>query len=145
MRLNDLSPKEGTKTKAKRVGRGAASGLGKTAGRGHKGQHSRSGGFHKVGFEGGQMPLQRRVPKFGFSSQRGLYTAEVRLNELNSVEAGDIDMDTLKKAGVVRKNMRFAKVIASGELSRAVTIRGLKVTKGARKAIEAAGGRVEEV
>lgn len=145
MRLNTLSPKKGSRSEPKRVGRGAGSGLGKTAGRGHKGQHSRSGGFHKVGFEGGQMPLQRRVPKFGFRSQKGLYTAEVRLDELLAAGAESIDIEVLKEAGVVRKNMRFAKVIASGQIDRAVAVRGLKVTRGARKAIEAAGGQVEEV
>lgn len=145
MRLNNLSPRVGSRPDGKRVGRGAGSGLGKTCGRGHKGQHSRSGGYHKVGFEGGQMPLQRRVPKFGFSSQKGLYTAEVRLNELAAVKADTVDLEALKQAGVVRKNMRFVKVIASGKIDRAVTLRGLKATRGARKAIEAAGGKVEEV
>lgn len=145
MRLNHLSPKWGSRPKAKRVGRGAGSGMGKTACRGHKGQHSRSGGYNKIGFEGGQMPLQRRVPKFGFSSQKGLYTVEVRLDELRSVKSNVIDLDALKNAGVVRKNTRFAKIIASGSIDQAVTVRGLKVTRGAREAIETAGGQVEEV
>ncbi|MBK1734940.1 50S ribosomal protein L15 [Halorhodospira abdelmalekii] len=144
MRLNTLSPAPGSRPDAKRVGRGAASGNGKTAGRGHKGQRSRSGGFHKVGFEGGQMPLQRRVPKYGFRSQKGLWTAEVRLHEIARVEGETVDLNTLRQAGVVRKNMRFVKVIGSGKIERAVTVRGLKVTRGAREAIEAAGGRVEE-
>ncbi len=144
MRLNQLSPSAGSRPDAKRAGRGAGSGLGKTAGRGHKGQHSRSGGFHKVGFEGGQMPLQRRVPKYGFSSQKGLRTTEVRLHEIARVEGDTVDLAALHKAGVVRKNMRHVKVIASGSIGRAVTVRGVKVTQGARKAIEAAGGQVVE-
>ncbi len=144
MRLNKLSPAPGSRPGAKRVGRGAGSGLGKTAGRGHKGQHSRSGGYHKVGFEGGQMPLQRRVPKYGFKSQKGLYTAEVRLHEVARVVGDTVDLDALKQAGVVRKNMRYAKVINSGSINRAVTVKGLQVTGGARKAIEAAGGQVQE-
>ena len=144
MRLNQLLPSPGSRTEAKRAGRGAGSGLGKTAGRGHKGQHSRSGGFHKVGFEGGQMPLQRRVPKYGFSSQKSLRTAEVRLHEIARVDGDTVDLSALHKAGVVRKNMRYVKVIASGTIDRAVTVRGVKVTQGARKAIEAAGGQVVE-
>ncbi len=142
MRLNTIKPAEGSRPEPKRVGRGAGSGLGKTAGRGHKGQKSRSGGFHKVGFEGGQMPLQRRVPKFGFTSRKGLFVAEVRLSELARVEGDTVDLEALKKAGVVRKNMREAKIIASGAVDRALTISGVRVTKGARAAIEAAGGRV---
>jgi large subunit ribosomal protein L15 len=144
MRLNTIKPAAGSKKDAKRVGRGIGSGLGKTGGRGHKGQKSRSGGFHKVGFEGGQMPLQRRLPKRGFVSRKAMVTEEVRLNELNKVEGGVVDMDSLKKAGVIGQNTLFAKVMASGEISQAVTVRGIRVTKGARAAIEAAGGKIEE-
>ncbi len=142
MRLNTIKPASGSRPERKRVGRGAGSGLGKTGGRGHKGQKSRSGGFHKVGFEGGQMPLQRRVPKFGFKSRKGLGVAEVRLAEIARVEGDTVDLEALKRAGVVRKNMRTAKIIASGKIERAVTVSGVKVTKGARAAIETAGGRV---
>ncbi|MFP4648275.1 MAG: 50S ribosomal protein L15 [Halorhodospira sp.] len=144
MRLNNLSPAPGSRPDAKRLGRGEGSGLGKTCGRGHKGQHSRSGGYHKVGFEGGQMPLQRRVPKFGFKSRKGLRTTEVRLHELARVEGDTVDLGELRKAGVVRKNMEHVKIIAAGQIDRAVTVRGVKVTKGAREAIEAAGGQVVE-
>ncbi|WP_303904255.1 50S ribosomal protein L15 [Thiohalomonas denitrificans] len=144
MRLNELKPGEGSKKAAKRVGRGIGSGLGKTGGRGHKGQKSRSGGFHKVGFEGGQMPLQRRLPKVGFSSRVGRTVAEVRLHELAKVEGGVVDLAGLKAANIVASDIRRAKIIASGEINTAVTIKGLGVTKGARAAIEAAGGKVEE-
>ena len=143
MRLNTIAPGEGAKKSAKRVGRGIGSGLGKTCGRGHKGQKSRSGGFHKVGFEGGQMPLQRRLPKVGFSSRIGRVTTEVRLSELAKVEGDVVDLVALKAANVVRQDVRRAKVISSGSIDKAVTIRGLGVTKGARAAIEAAGGKVE--
>ncbi len=143
MRLNTLAPGEGAKKSAKRVGRGIGSGLGKTCGRGHKGQKSRSGGFHKVGFEGGQMPLQRRLPKVGFSSRIGRYTAEVRLNELTKVEGDTVDLIALKAANIVRQDVKRAKVIASGSIDKAVTVSGLGVTKGAKAAIEAAGGKVE--
>ncbi|MCW8829473.1 MAG: 50S ribosomal protein L15 [Gammaproteobacteria bacterium] len=143
MRLNTLSPAEGARKDAKRVGRGIGSGLGKTGGRGHKGQKSRSGGFHKVGFEGGQMPLQRRLPKVGFSSRVGRYTAEIRLNELLKVEGDTVDLLALKAANVIRQDAKRAKVIASGSIDKAVTVSGLAVTKGARAAIEAAGGKVE--
>jgi large subunit ribosomal protein L15 len=143
MRLNTLAPGEGAKKSAKRVGRGIGSGLGKTCGRGHKGQKSRSGGFHKVGFEGGQMPLQRRLPKVGFSSRIGRYTAEIRLNELTKVEGDTVDLIALKAANIVRQDVKRAKVIASGSIDKAVTVRGLGVTKGAKAAIEAAGGKVE--
>jgi large subunit ribosomal protein L15 len=125
------------------VGRGIGSGLGKTCGRGHKGQHARSGGFHKVGFEGGQMPLQRRLPKVGFSSRVGRTTTEIRLHELAQVEGDVVDLMALKAANIVRQDTRRAKVIASGKLEKAVTVRGLGVTKGAKAAIEAAGGKVE--
>jgi large subunit ribosomal protein L15 len=144
MRLNTIKPAEGTKHAPKRVGRGIGSGLGKTCGRGHKGQKSRSGGFHKVGFEGGQMPLQRRLPKVGFTSRTGRYNAEVRLHELTKVEGDVIDLLALKAANIIGQQVKQAKVIASGKIEQAVTVRGLKVTKGARAAIEAAGGKVEE-
>jgi large subunit ribosomal protein L15 len=143
MRLNTLSPAAGSKQAPKRVGRGIGSGLGKTGGRGHKGQKSRSGGTVKPGFEGGQMPLQRRLPKFGFTSRQARYVAEIRLNELNSVEAEVIDLAALKAADIISEEIKSAKVILSGELKKAVNIKGLKVTKGALAAIEAAGGKVE--
>ena len=143
MKLNTLRPAEGSRTDRKRVGRGAGSGVGKTAGRGHKGQKSRSGGFNKVGFEGGQMPLQRRLPKFGFASKIAPRTAEVRLHELNSIDADVIDLAVLKKAGLIKHSIESAKVIVSGEVTRAVNLKSLKVTAGAKKAIEAAGGSVE--
>jgi len=144
MRLNTLKPAAGSRPDAKRVGRGIGSGLGKTAGRGHKGQKSRSGGFSKIGFEGGQMPLQRRLPKVGFTSRKSLVTEEVRLHELGAVEDGEVDLDSLKAAGVLKQSTLFAKIILSGEISTAVTVKGLRVTKGARAAIEAAGGKVED-
>lgn len=144
MRLNTIKPAAGSKSDRKRVGRGIGSGLGKTCGRGHKGQKSRSGGFHKVGFEGGQMPLQRRLPKVGFSSRKAKYTAEVRLNELAKIEAEVIDLKALQDANILPHVIKRAKVILSGSIDKAVTIRGLGVTKGAKEAIEAAGGKVEE-
>ncbi|MBV1921954.1 MAG: 50S ribosomal protein L15 [Pseudomonadales bacterium] len=144
MQLNTLSPAPGSRPTRKRVGRGIGSGLGKTCGRGHKGQKSRSGGSVKPGFEGGQMPLQRRVPKFGFTSRKSLVSAEVRLSELAKVEGEIVSLETLKAAGVLRKDVRFAKVVLSGEIARSVTLKGLKATKGAVEAIEAAGGKVEE-
>lgn len=144
MRLNTLKPAAGSRPTRKRVGRGIGSGLGKTCGRGHKGQHSRSGGYHKVGFEGGQMPLQRRLPKVGFSSRKGAFVAEVRLNELEKANADVVDLDALKKADIVADNIQRAKVILSGELSKAITVKGLAVTKGAKAAIEAAGGKIED-
>jgi large subunit ribosomal protein L15 len=144
MKLNSISPGEGAKHSSKRVGRGIGSGLGKTCGRGHKGQHSRSGGFHKVGFEGGQMPLQRRLPKVGFTSRVGRTTAEIRLHELAQVEGDLVDLVALKAANIIRQDIKRAKVIASGSIDKAVTVRGLGVTKGARAAIEAAGGKVED-
>ena len=143
MLLNTLTPGEGARKERKRVGRGIGSGLGKTCGRGHKGQKSRSGGFHKIGFEGGQMPLQRRLPKIGFSSRKGRFVAEVRLNELNNIEADVIDLLALKAANIINQSIKRVKVIASGEVTKAVTLRGLAVTKGARAAIEAAGGKIE--
>ncbi|UTW11055.1 50S ribosomal protein L15 [Marinobacterium rhizophilum] len=143
MRLNTLSPAAGSKQAPKRVGRGIGSGLGKTGGRGHKGQKSRSGGSVKPGFEGGQMPLQRRLPKFGFSSRKARYVAEIRLNELNAVVADVIDLAALKAADLVNHDIKVVKVILSGEIGKAVTVSGLKLTKGAKAAIEAAGGKVE--
>ena len=144
MRLNTLSPAPGRVSAKKRVVRGIGSGVGKTAGRGHKGLKSRSGGTVKPGFEGGQMPLQKRLPKYGFTSRISKVTAEVRLAELNQVEADVIDIDALKKANVINENIKRAKVFLSGELKKAVTLKGLAVTKGAKAAIEAAGGKVEE-
>jgi large subunit ribosomal protein L15 len=143
MYLNDLSPAEGSKKNAKRVGRGIGCGWGKTCGRGHKGQKSRSGGFTKVGFEGGQMPLQRRLPKVGFNSRGAKCSAEVRLHELINIEADVIDLQALIKANIVPAITKKAKVIASGEIDKAVQLKGIAVTPGARKAIEAAGGKIE--
>ena len=144
MRLNTIKPGRGSKTSAKRRGRGVAAGQGKTCGRGQKGQHARSGGYHKVGFEGGQMPLQRRLPKVGFASRKSRYAAEVRLHELAKAGSKTVDLDALKAARVVSRETRQVKVIASGEITTAVTCKGLKVTPGARKAIEAAGGKIED-
>ncbi|HKK04235.1 MAG TPA: 50S ribosomal protein L15 [Gammaproteobacteria bacterium] len=144
MYLNSLTPGKGAKTAKKRPGRGIGSGLGKTGGRGHKGQKSRNGGYHKVGFEGGQMPLQRRLPKVGFKSRVGRLTAEVRLHELAKVDADVIDLQALKAANLISGNIERAKVMLSGSLDKAVTVKGLMLTKGARAAIEAAGGKVEE-
>lgn len=144
MRLNTLSPAPGRVSAKKRVGRGIGSGFGKTAGRGHKGLKSRSGGSVKPGFEGGQMPLQKRLPKFGFTSRISRVTAEIRLAELNKVEADIIDIEALRTADLIDNNIKRAKVFLSGELTKAVTIKGLMVTKGAKAAIEAAGGKIEE-
>ena len=144
MKLNTLRPAAGAKHAEKRVGRGIGSGLGKTGGRGHKGLKSRSGGSVKPGFEGGQMPLQRRLPKFGFTSAKSLVSEEVRLSELAKVTADVVDLAALKQANVIKDDTRFAKIVLSGELDKAVTIRGIKVTKGARSAIENAGGKVED-
>ena len=143
MRLNTVKPAQGAKHARKRVGRGIGSGTGKTAGRGHKGQKARAGGYHKVGFEGGQMPLQRRLPKRGFVSMSEGLTAEVRLSELNAVKGKPIDLAVLKAAGVVARGALSAKVILKGKIERAVALKGLLATKGARAAIEAAGGSVE--
>ena len=143
MRLNSLSPAEGAKRAAKRVGRGIGSGTGKTAGRGHKGLKSRSGGSVKPGFEGGQMPLQKRLPKYGFTSRIGRTTAQVRLHELNAVEGDVVDLAALKDADLVKDDVLRARVFLSGTLEKAVKVKGLKVTKGAHEAIEAAGGSVE--
>lgn len=144
MRLNTLSPAPGAKKNAKRVGRGIGSGTGKTAGRGHKGQKSRSGGKVRPGFEGGQMPLQKRLPKYGFTSRISRTTAQIRLGELNVVESDVIDLAALKTADLIKDNVIRARVFLSGELNKAVTLKGLVVTKGAREAIEKAGGKVEE-
>jgi large subunit ribosomal protein L15 len=143
MKLNTLSPAEGSKKNRKRVGRGMGSGVGKTAGRGHKGQKSRSGGYHKVGFEGGQMPLQRRLPKRGFASRTARYNDEIRLYQIQVMKADVIDLETLKAEGLVGHDTRKVKIINTGNLERAITVKGLGVTKGAQAAIEAAGGRVE--
>ncbi len=144
MRLNTLKPADGSTSSRKRVGRGIGSGIGKTSGRGHKGQKARSGGYHKVGFEGGQMPLQRRLPKVGFRSRIGKRVAEVRLAELARVEGEVIDLEALKKANIVSRQALRAKVFLSGKLEKAVTLKGVAVTKGARDAIAKAGGKVED-
>ena len=144
MSLNNLKPNPGSRKNATRVGRGIGSGSGKTGGRGHKGQKARSGGFHKVGFEGGQMPIQRRLPKFGFTSRMGRHYAEVRLHELAKVPEGDISPATLIEAGIVPLQTRTVKIILAGEIGTAVTIKGCRVTKGARSAIEAAGGSIDD-
>jgi large subunit ribosomal protein L15 len=144
MRLNSLKPAAGSRKPCKRVGRGIGSGHGKTCGRGHKGQKSRSGGFHKVGFEGGQMPLQRRLPKVGFSSRKSRFVDELRLHELGIVGADVIDMDALKAANLISRSVKRVKVIDSGSIDKAVKLKGIKVTKGARAAIEAAGGSIED-
>ena len=144
MRLNTLKPAAGSRPEKKRRGRGIGSGLGKTGGRGHKGQKSRSGGFHKVGFEGGQMPLQRRLPKVGFTSRVAKVTAEVRLDELAKLDVDVIDLKALQDADILNGAVKRAKVVLSGKIEKAVTLKGLKATKGAREAIEAAGGKVED-
>ena len=144
MQLNTLSPAEGEKKLRKRVGRGIGSGFGKTCGRGHKGQKSRSGGFTKVGFEGGQMPLQRRLPKVGFSSRVSITTSQVTLSEINNLEEKEVTVDVLKQHNLVTKNIKRVKVMLSGEITRAVTLTGIKATKGAKAAIEAAKGSVNE-
>tara|TARA_R110001583_G_scaffold30866_6_gene106192 strand:- start:2079 stop:2513 length:435 start_codon:yes stop_codon:yes gene_type:complete len=144
MKLNNLSPAAGSKPAAKRVGRGIGSGTGKTCGRGHKGLKSRSGGKVRPGFEGGQMPLKQRLPKFGFTSRKSLVSGEVRLNEIAKVDGEVVSIETLKQAGLLVNTVKFAKVVLSGEISRSVTVKGLRVTKGARAAIEAAGGKIEE-
>ena len=142
--LNTLQPNSGAKSDRKRVGRGIGSGLGKTGGRGHKGQKSRSGGFHKVGFEGGQMPLQRRVPKFGFTSRQSLVNAEIRLSELNSIQGDVVDMISLLESDIISSTVKQVKIFLSGEIKKPLTIKGIRVSKGAKAAIEAAGGKVED-
>ena len=144
MELNTIQPAAGAKHAKRRVGRGIGSGLGKTAGRGHKGQKSRSGGFHKVGFEGGQMPLQRRLPKRGFNSLTNHRNVEIRLSEINLLPVDDIDLQVLKQAGLVPQLALSAKVVLSGEITRKVSLKGVGATKGAKAAIEAAGGSVAE-
>ena len=143
MRLNDIKPAEGSRKAPKRLGRGHSAGQGKTSGRGVKGQHARSGGYHKVGFEGGQMPLQRRLPKVGFASLKKRYSDELRLDELAKLE-GEVDLLALKTAGLVGQEVKRVKVILSGKIDKAVTVKGLAVTAGARAAIEAAGGKIED-
>lgn len=144
MRLNTLSPAPGRIKEGRRLGRGIGSGLGKTGGRGHKGQKARSGGRVRPGFEGGQMPLQKRLPKFGFSSRVSRVSAEIRTSELSAVQADVIDLDALRSAGLVNASILRAKIFLSGDVTRAITLKGLGVTKGAKAAIEAAGGKVEE-
>jgi large subunit ribosomal protein L15 len=144
MRLNTLTPGKGAKKAGKRRGRGHSAGQGKTSGRGQKGQHSRSGGYHKVGFEGGQMPLQRRLPKVGFNSRMARFSAELRLHELTIPEADVIDIDVLKKCNLVPAAATKVKVIKSGDLEKAVKLKGIAVTKGAREVIEKAGGSIED-
>lgn len=142
MRLNKLSPAEGSRKDAKRVGRGIGSGLGKTGGRGHKGQKSRSGGFHKTGFEGGQMPLQRRLPKMGFRSAKSLSRAEIRTAELNRLD-GEVTLESLKAANLIRNDVKGVKIILQGDVEKKLQVKGLAISKGARQAIEAAGGSAE--
>ncbi len=144
MRLNDLKPGKGAKPVGKRLGRGHAAGQGKTSGRGQKGQHARSGGYHKVGFEGGQMPIQRRLPKVGFTSRQKALNAEVRLHELGLVDDDVVTLAALKEANIVAAGVKKAKVIDSGKIDKAVKVSGIAVTPGARKAIEAAGGSIED-
>ena len=144
MKLNNLKPAQGSRIARKRVGRGIGSGNGKTCGRGHKGQRARSGGYHKVGFEGGQMPLQRRLPKVGFSSRKSAESAVLRLHELGSMGEGDVDIDALKAAGLVPSSTKRVKVILSGKIESAVKTSGLQFTPGARKAVEAAGGSIQD-
>lgn len=143
MLLNTIKPAFGAKRARKRLGRGIGSGLGKTAGRGHKGQHARAGLSHKPGFEGGQMPLQRRLPKFGFISRKAMVTSEIRLSELNNLKSDVVDIFVLKEANLISSGIEFVKVFASGEIKKAIKLRGIKVTAGAKKAIEAAGGTVD--
>jgi large subunit ribosomal protein L15 len=142
MRLNTLKPAPGAKKNRKRVGRGIGCGNGKTCGLGHKGQRARAGGFHKVGFEGGQMPLQRRLPKFGFTSLAALEHEEVRLSELQKLETTTVDLEVLKAANIISKNIKRANVIGSGTINKAITLKGIATTRGAKAAIEAAGGKV---
>lgn len=144
MRLNTLSPAPGRNKEAKRVGRGIGSGLGKTAGRGHKGQKSRSGGRVRPGFEGGQMPLQKRLPKYGFTSRISRVSSQIRLSELNLIDGGIVDIGALRTAGLINNNISRAKIFLSGELNKALTLRGIGATKGAIAAIKAAGGKIEE-
>ena len=144
MQFNTIQPGVGAKTARRRVGRGMGSGAGKTSGRGHKGQKARSGGFHKVGFEGGQMPLQRRLPKFGFSSRKSLFVAEVRLHELALLKDNEVTLDSLKAVGLIGRHVLRARIIAKGEINGALTVRGVHVTRGAKAAIEAQGGKISD-
>lgn len=144
MKLNTIKPAAGSKKPRLRVGRGIASGVGKTCGRGHKGQRARAGGYHKVGFEGGQMPIQRRLPKFGFVSRKALTHAEIRLHELAKISGDVVDFAALQTAKLINNGVKTVKIIASGEITKALTVRGIKLTKGAKAAIIAAGGKVEE-
>ncbi len=144
MKLNELQTNPGSRRTRKRVGRGTSAGQGKTCGRGHKGQKSRSGGSIAPGFEGGQLPLQQRIPTFGFRSRIGRVTDEIRLHELNLTEGDTVDIESVRKAGLITSNIKRVRIIQSGTIQRAVTVKGLKATRGARTAIEAAGGRVEE-
>lgn len=143
MQLNTLRPAPGSKTPAKRLGRGIGSGKGKTCGRGHKGQRARAGGFHKLGFEGGQMPLQRRIPKSGFRSRKSLFREEIRLSDLNKITVDTVDFIALQTAGLIRFNTKFVKIILSGKIEKAIKVHGIPVTAGAKKAIESAGGKIE--
>ena len=143
MMLNTMQPAPGSKKKFKRLGRGIGSGKGKTCGRGHKGQRARAGGYHKVGFEGGQMPIQRRIPKSGFRSRQSLTREEIYLSDLNRLQGDTVDMTSLLASGLIRFNTKDVKIIASGEITRALTVRGIAISAGARKAIEAAKGKVE--
>lgn len=143
MRLNTIKPGDGARKVGKRLGRGPGSGKGKTCGKGHKGQHARAGGYHKVGFEGGQMPLQRRLPKVGFRSRKALVSQEVRLGDLSKVEGGQITLVSLREAGVITANTKFVKIMLCGELKSPVTVVGLPITAGAKEAVLAAGGKVE--
>ncbi len=145
MKLNTIKPGTHSKPAKRRVGRGIGSGFGKTCGRGHKGQKSRSGGFHKIGFEGGQMPLQMRLPKSGFRSRKQKYVAEIRLHDLSKVQDAVITMESLRKTGIINSRIKQIKIILSGEITKAVHVSGIKATPGAIKAIEAAGGKVEQV
>jgi len=145
LRLNDLQPAPGSKKKRVRVGRGIGSGMGKTCGKGHKGQRARAGGYHKVGFEGGQMPMQRRLPKSGFRSRAKLTHQELRLSQLNKLEGEIVDFASLKEAAVIKSNIKTVKLVVSGKLEKKVTVRGIPMTKGAKAAIEALGGTVELV
>lgn len=145
MYLNTIKPQKGAKTKAKRLGRGIGSGLGKTCGRGHKGQKARAGGYHKVGFEGGQMPMQRRLPKFGFVSRQAKFKAEIRLDQLHNVTDTIVNLDALKKANVIPNYIRSVKVISAGKIEKPITLSGIGVTSGARKSIESAGGKIQDL
>ncbi|QDP71273.1 50S ribosomal protein L15 [Legionella israelensis] len=144
MKLNSLTPEPGSRSSGKRLGRGIGSGLGKTSGKGHKGQKSRSGGYHKINFEGGQMPIQRRLPKMGFKSRIRHSIDQITLDELAKIEADVVSLDSLKSAGVINKSIKQVKVILSGELNKPVKLKGLKVTKGAKEIIEKMGGSIEE-